>query len=151
MQRTHEHNLDWIRSCDPRLTNPLRGSSARLAAKTNSSVFATSGERMQWIDKRARLRKPFRCVIQMLIPCQALAANEMGWIYCCSYCPHREAVFWALSGVTLLPLESVDMWDVLSVSSGHGFYGMKQRTSGELSDDRIKTTTWTEAQSEGCA
>lgn len=57
----------------------------------------------------------------------------------------------ALSGVTLLPLESVDMRDVLSVNSGHGFYRMKQRTPGELRDDRIKTTTWTEAQSEGCA
>lgn len=57
----------------------------------------------------------------------------------------------ALSGVTLLPFESVDMWDVLSVNSGHGFYRMKQRTSGELSNDRIKRTTSTEAQSEGCA
>lgn len=65
MQRTHKNNLDWIRSCDPGLTNPLRGSSARLAAKTNSSVFATSGERTQWVEERARLRKSsdvsFKC------------------------------------------------------------------------------------------
>lgn len=82
------------------------------------------------MDKRARLRKPFGRVIQMLIPCQALAANEMGWIYCGSYCRHKEAVFKpALSGVTLLPLESVEMWDLLSVHSGHEFYRMKQRTN----------------------
>lgn len=42
----------------------------------------------------------------------------MGWIYCCSYCPHKEPVYvLALPSVTLLGYD-LRTCDVLYVDSG---------------------------------